>query len=256
MKAYLLAEARLALGRRHAVLIVALVAIQVLNSVVMPAVPPQLLGFFHRAFHLPTTLEVIVFNCLVLVFQGTFWIGLFELFPVYIVPAEERALALYLTKPLSRGAYLLGRLLPRLGLVGAVGAATALGGLVSVRALNGPLPAGPYLSAAAVAVALAIFFLLAANLAFLFVAESGQALLLAFALWLPVELPLSVFIYRPDLWVGREGLRDAIIFPLNLLWAGEAIVGWAPPLVGALLLGSALLCAAAVVRLGRADLAA
>ena len=54
----------------------------------------------------------MVANDLAGLFFFVYWIGVFDVLAVYVVPLEQRQLDLFLSKPLTRRQYLLARLAP------------------------------------------------------------------------------------------------------------------------------------------------
>jgi hypothetical protein len=69
------------------------------------------------------------------------------------------------------------------------------------------------------------------NLVYLFARETYYAVLLAFAVYALVILPIALFMYRPDLFQDRSALRNLLVFPSNLLWMSDGLPNIAPLLV-------------------------
>ena len=70
----------------------------------LPGFPESVHRFFQRIFQLNEWPEIVVANDLAGLFFFTYWVAVFDVLAVYIVPLEERYLDLYLSKPLRRRA--------------------------------------------------------------------------------------------------------------------------------------------------------
>jgi hypothetical protein len=57
----------------------------------------------------------------------------------------------------------------------------------------------------------------------LLVRDSFQGLLIAFVIWIMPMFPSAVLLYRPDLYEGRDRLRDLIVLGPNLLWYDASV---------------------------------
>jgi hypothetical protein len=71
--------------------------------------------------------------------------------------------------------------------------------------------------------ALAVLLLCVLVLPLLLVRDSFQGLLIAFVLWMLPLIPTVVLLYRPDLYEGRERLRDLLVLGPNLLWFDASV---------------------------------
>ena len=70
----------------------------------------------------------------------------------------------------------------------------------------------------------------------LLVKDSFQGLIIALVVWMPTMIPCSVLIYRPDVFEGREELRNLTSLPANLLWFDMHMPRLAPVLLAVALL--------------------
>src|SRR3989337_2406400 len=105
-------ELRRAFGRRHAVGLTLIASMGVLLAFWLPGFPESVYLFFQRIFQLPDWPEIVVANDLAGLVFFIYWIGVFDVLAIYVVPLEERYLDLYLSKPLTRRQYMLARLIP------------------------------------------------------------------------------------------------------------------------------------------------
>ncbi|WP_309893792.1 hypothetical protein [Archangium sp.] len=77
------------------------------------------------------------------------------------------------------------------------------------------------------------------------VRDTFQGLLIAFLLWTVTVMPTAVLLYRPDLYEGRDRLRDLIALGPNLIWFDSMMLR-----LGVLSLGVALVAAWGALVLG------
>jgi hypothetical protein len=113
---------------------------------------------------------------------------------------------------------------------------TGEGAPVSVA---GAIGAGLFLTA------LAVLLLAVLVLPLLRVRDTFQGLLIAFLLWTVTVMPTAVLLYRPDLYEGRDRLRDLIALGPNLIWFDSMMLR-----LGVLALGVALVAAWGALVLG------
>ena len=66
--------------------------------------------------------------------------------------------------------------------------------------------------------ALAVLLLSLLVLPLLRVHDTFQGLLIAFGIWVLPMMPTAVLLYRPDLFEGKERLRDLLALGPNLVW--------------------------------------
>lgn len=253
--AYSRLEARMALRNYHFYGLVALMVIGLLSSLLLPLMPQTVYDLLTKGFQLKNWTEVIVFNDYITIFALVFWLGIFDLFRVTIVPTEERYLDIYLSKPLPRARYLMSRLLPTFGLLVGLLAFCLLFYIAKIALINGTaafdIPG--FVVGILFTSALTIFLLAVANYIFLFLKEIYHAILVSFGLWLIPVLPTMLLMYRPDLLQTKPQLK-LFLYPANLLWFSQhafTILAVGLPL---LLLGTAGLLYLAVRRMENADL--
>lgn len=241
-------ELRSAFSLRHGVLLLLLFGGVVLDSYLLPSMPDAVYRFFERLCRMRSWTEIILFNDYMGVFAGLFWVGVVDSLRVYVVPVEEGYLELLLSKPITRSRYLVARMLPIFAVVALMGVALALFLPLKIALINGSrdLDVPGTIGAALACAALALACLALVNLVFLFAKETYYAVLLSFVLFAVVVLPGALFMYRPDLFAGREALRDGVVFPANLVWHTNAMPALAPALLlAALALGAAVVLASA-----------
>ena len=249
------AEARNAVRLRHAVAVVGLALMGVLLAFWLPLFPESVFRFFVRVFGLPGWPEIVFANDVTGLFFFLYWVGVFDVLRVYVVPAEERYLDILLSKPLSRRAYLLAKLVPILLTTAAIGAVAAAVNVVGMAAagLAYALPAAAGTSA--VVVAWAVLLVALVNLLILGARSSYTALLIAFVPLYAALLPSMIYLYRPDVFAEAPALRDVIVFPMNLVWYPEFAARWGWPLAVLMLGFAALLVVLAGLQIERRDVA-
>ncbi|AUX21256.1 uncharacterized protein SOCEGT47_017360 [Sorangium cellulosum] len=248
-------ELRSAFSLRHGVLLLALFGGVVLDSYLLPAMPAAVYRFFERLCRMRSWTEIVLFNDYMAVFAGLFWVGVVDSLRVHVVPVEEGYLDLLLSKPLARSRYLLARVLPIFAVIALMGVGLSLFLPLKIALINGPrdLDVPGTIGAALAIVALVLACVAVLNLVFLFAKETYHAVLLSFVLFAAVVLPGAMFMYRPDLFAGREALRDVVVFPANLVWHAGAMPALAPALSLAALALSAAMILLGARRLERAD---
>src|SRR5262245_7108774 len=112
LRVLLAAEVRRTLGPRHLVALVAVTGMGVLLAIWLPMFPESVLRFFQRVFGLPGWPEIVFANALTGLFFFIYWLSVFDALSIYVLPYEERTLDLLLSKPVTRRAYMLARLIP------------------------------------------------------------------------------------------------------------------------------------------------
>ncbi|SDH57076.1 hypothetical protein SAMN05421505_11852 [Sinosporangium album] len=249
--AYTRLEARAALRPHHPWACALLVVIGIGDGL-LPGIP-SIQHFFEAVFGARNGVHTILINDYTGLLCVIYWVGVFDLLRVYVTPAEERRLALYLTKPISRTRYFVSKLAPTmliLTLVNVVGMLAAAGG---VLAFAGPADfrPGAFIATSLMVFALAVVMLAIANLAFLFVRDTYNAILVAAAVFIAAVLPGGMYMYRPDLF--SPALKDLLVFPANLLWHEDDAPAIAAIGVPLMLAAAAVLTALAAWRLNRTD---
>jgi hypothetical protein len=183
-----------------------------------------------------------------------YWIGVFDILAIYIVPLEERHLDLYLSKPLTRRQYVLARLIPIMLVLTTIGAISALVHGLALAAAGLAYDWQSYLGAAAAVVAWTVCLVGIANLAIFSARETYTAALLAFIPIAVAILPGSIYMYRPDLFDDAPLLRAILVFPMTLLWHPGFSARWGIALAALLLSLTIILMAASGRRIEARDI--
>ncbi len=182
-----------------------------------------------------------------------YWIGVFDVLAIYVVPLEQRQLDLLLSKPLTRRQYLLARLAP------VVAVMIGLGGVAAAVSWLALAPAGlsydpiAYAGAAAAVIATVVALVCLVNLAALYARETYTALVIAFVPLAAALLPGMFYMYRPDLFNDAPLMRDFVVFPLNLVWYPDFSRQYGLSLAGLLILLAAALITVAGQSIERRD---
>lgn len=195
-----------------------------------PRMPTQVIEFLRIAFRLDDLGGVVLFNDYVAVYFCAFFVGVFGLLGVVVGPREEHQLELLLSKPVPAADFLAARTWPVLAMLTVVGVvlavACALATLPYLGTQGSVSPAGA-LGAGLAMTAMVLLQITALSVAFIRMAESMNALLLALLVALVPMLPSAVFLYRPDLFVDRPDLA-AVTVLANLVWY-DGTLAWLGP---------------------------
>ncbi|MCB9638424.1 MAG: hypothetical protein H6727_05885 [Myxococcales bacterium] len=248
-------EARHAVRGYHLIALIGTLVVGIFGGLIMPWMPKTVFLFFQRAMHLKNWSEMILTNDLLAIYTIIFWLGVFELLRVYVVPSEERYIDIFLTKPLSRSTYLLARSAPLFLVLLALGLALTLGYGASIWISQGrqDLTWGTLLASGMMSTVVPLFLLGLINFLFLFLKDTYNAILLSFALWIAPILPTSLFIYRPDAIAAKPWMKDIVVFPLNFIWHPQSGPFYAAILIPVLLIATAGLLWLSGVWLERRD---
>jgi hypothetical protein len=233
-----------AFGPRHAVALAAMALMGCGLAFWLPTFPASIYRFFQRVFDLTGWAEIVVANDLAGLFFFAYWIAVFDVLAIYIVPLEERHLDVFLSKPLTRRAYMLARLIPILLTVVGIYTLSIISHWVALRMAGLPYAPGAFIGAAAAVLAWTLLLVTIVNFAILSARETYVALLIAF---IPITLsivPSMIYMYRPDVFAEAPLVRAVVVFPMNLVWYPDFATRWGLPLAG-LFLGFALAFAAA-----------
>ncbi|OJH40680.1 hypothetical protein [Cystobacter ferrugineus] len=226
LRRYRLIEARHALGWLPLVSLLVGIAMVVFTAVLMPLFPPPVITFMERAFLIRGMGAVILLNEYVGIYLMVFFGGATGLIRALVEPRENRALDMLLSKPISRRAFLMARVGPVLLASMAVGVVMSLVLGLVVRPFTGEganVSVAGAVGAGLIFTALAVVLLCVLVVPLLLVHDALQGLLIAFAMWILPMIPTAVLLYRPDLYEGRDRLRDLLVLGPNLLWYDAAV---------------------------------
>ena len=246
-------ELRRTVAQRHVIALASMIAMGLILAFWLPMFPESVFRFFQRVFQLNSWAEIVFANELAGLFFFIYWIAVFDVLTIYVTPLEERQLDVVLSKPLSRRAYMLARLLPIL--------LTAIGMYaVSVTAHWGALrmaglayPPGAFIGAGLAVLAWTLFLIGSVNFAILSARETYVALLIAFVPIAISLLPGMVYMYRPDVFLGAPDVRDLIVFPMNLVWYPDFAARWGSSIAALFLALAVAVAYAAGWRIERRD---
>ncbi|KYF92096.1 hypothetical protein BE20_12920 [Sorangium cellulosum] len=255
LRGYFALEARRAPRRTSLVAAIAGALVVLGTHALLVRVPAQVIHFLEQAFGIEGMAAVLLINDLLATYFVAYFVALAGLVDATVTAREEHRLEILLAKPIRARVLLAARTAPSLlagaGAGVAVAACTALAVAPYIRA-NDMVSAAGALGAGLALVALALALLSALLPLLVRMHDSFHALLVASAVWIAPLLPTAAFMYRPDAFEAREGLRDAIVLA-SLLW-NDATLAWLGPAALALAIPlAALAIAAAGVLLERAD---
>lgn len=215
----------------------------------IPRLPAPAIELMRVGFRLGDMAGVVLFNDYAAVYFFAFFAGLVGLLGVVVVPREERRLEVLLVKPVPADVLLAARTWPVLVMTGLVGLGISLACAASAWALDGSVGPAAAFGAGTMMTALVVLELAALGVVFVRTTDAMVAVLLALLTAIAPLMPTATFLYRPDLFVGHEGLA-AVLVTGNLVWYADTLA-WLGPL--ALVL--ALAVAAGLIRVGGRRLA-
>jgi hypothetical protein len=248
LRRYRLLEAHHALGWVPLLSLLVGIAIVVFTALLMPLFPVPVITFMERAFLIHGMGAVLLVNEYIGIYLMVFFGGVTGLMRVLVEPRENRSLEMLLSKPVSRRAFLMARVGPILLASTGVGVVLCLILGLVVRPFTGEgstVSVAGAIGAGLIFTALAVLLLCVLVVPLLLVRDAFQGLLIAFAMWILPMFPTAVLLYRPDLYEGRERLRDLIVLGPNLLWYDAAV-----PLLTAIVLAVALVGSWGALALG------
>jgi ABC-type Na+ efflux pump permease subunit len=214
-------EARHALGWAPLVALIVGLAAVVFTAEIMPLLPTQVITFMERAFLIHGMGAVVLVNEYIAIYLLPFFTGAVGLMRALVEPKENRSLEMLLSKPLSHRVFLEARVGPVLLTSAVVGVIMAVATGLVVRPFTGE---GASVSVAGAIgsglffTALAVLLLALLVVPLLLVRDAFQGLLIAFGVWVVPMMPSAALLYRPDLFEGKERLRDLIVLGPNLIW--------------------------------------
>jgi hypothetical protein len=251
--ALLRAELGRAFRPHHAVALVGMALMGFVLAFWLPSFPVSIYRFFQRVFDLPGWAEIIIANDLAGLFFFVYWIAVFDVLAIYVVPLEERHLDVFLSKPLTRRAYMLARFLPILLTLISIYTMCAIAHWMALWMAGLTYSPAAFIGAAAAVLAWTLLLVSIVNFAILNARETYLALLIAF---IPITisiLPSMVYMYRPDVFAEAPLLRAVVIFPMNLVWYPDFAVRWGLALAGLFLALALAFAAASGWRIERRD---
>lgn len=201
----------------------------------MPTLPESIYRFFARVMSIEGWSAIIVANDFAGLFFFVYWLGVFDVLTIYIVPFEERYLDILLSKPLTRRAYMAAKLLPILLVMIVIAVVTAAVHWLALPVAGLAYEPSGYAAAAAVIVGWTVCMVALVNVLILRARDTFSALLIAFIPAIVSMFPGMIYMYRPDVFADVPALRDTVVFPMNLVWYPEVAIHWGPPLATLLL---------------------
>lgn len=248
LRRYRLLEARHALGWLPLVSLLVGLFIVVVTAELMLLFPAPVITFLERVFLIRGMGAVILVNEYIGIYLMAFFGGVMGLMRALVEPRENRSLEMLLSKPVSRRAFLMARVGPILLSSAAVGVVLSLVLGLVVRPFTGEgstVSVAGAIGAGFIFTALAVLLLCVLVIPLLLVRDAFQGLLIAFAMWMVPMFPSAVLLYRPDLFEGRERLRELIVLGPNLVWYDTSV-----PRLAALSLAVALVLSWGALVLG------
>ena len=242
-----------AFGPRHAVALAAMALMGCVLAFWLPTFPASIYRFFQRVFDLPGWADIVVANDLAGLFFFAYWLAVFDVLLIFIVPLEERHLDIFLSKPLTRRAYMLARLVPIVLTVVGIYTLCAIAHWLVLPMAGLVYPPGAFMGAAAAVLAWTLLLVSIVNFAILSARETSVALLIAFVPITISILPGMIYMYRPDLFADAPLLRALVVFPLNLVWYPGFATHWGMPLAGVFFALACTFVAASGWRMERGD---
>src|SRR5262249_40858587 len=150
-------------------------------------------------------------------------------------PFEEGYLAILLSKPLTRRAYMAAKLLPILLVMIVIAVVTAAVHWLALPVAGLAYEPSGYAAAPAVIVGWTVCMVALVNVLILRARDTFSALLIPFIPAIVSMFPRLIYMYRPDVFADVLALRATVVFPMNLVWYPEVAIHWGPPLATLLL---------------------
>lgn len=236
LRLYFFMEARAGVLRGPLIGLLAAAVLIVATHVAVPRLPAAAVSVLEKSFAIQGPAALLLLNDYLAIYAALFFAGFAELLRALVAPREERQLELLLAKPIAPATLVRARAAPVLAAIAL--AAVVLGAGLALAIA--PLSAGSAATAAGAMGGAALIgaftvVLLAALTPLLVHSRDGfESLVLGFIVWTVPLLPTTVFLYRPDLFVGRSALATALVLPANLIWL-DAMT----PVLGSIALASA-----------------
>ncbi|MEZ4299224.1 MAG: hypothetical protein R3B70_30015 [Polyangiaceae bacterium] len=247
LRLYFQMEARSFALRGPVVALVAGAILTALSHALVPRLPQAALEVMEKSFRIRGVPEILLMHDYLVIQVVLFFGGLAELLRALVAPREERHLSLLLSKPVPAEVLVRARVVPVLvavwlagGVLG-IGATFALAPWMSESSLR---PAG-VLGGAVVLGSLTVALLALLVPLLVRMRDGFDALIASFALWIVPLMPMTAYLYRPDLFEGRAALAQGTVLPVNLAWAQASM-----PVTAVLATAAAAGVAAIVLRVG------
>jgi ABC-type Na+ efflux pump permease subunit len=247
LRRYRLLEARYSLGWATPIGVFLGVLMVVICNVLVPLLPATAIGLLERAMLLRGVGAVTLVNDYMGVYFISYFIGVSGLLRALVEPREQRSLEVLLSKPLPYPIFLEARVTPVLLSAAVVGGVISLAqGVAAMTFLHeGAVSIAGAVSSGLALTALSVTLLSVIVAPLLRVRDTFQGLVLAFAVWMVTVLPGVALIYRPDVYVGHEHVRDLVVVPGNMIWFDAYM-----PAVALVLLAVALVASRLALTLG------
>lgn len=211
----------------------------------IPRLPAAAVDLMRVGFHLPDMTAVVLFNDYAGVYFFTFFAGLVGLLGVVAAPREEHRLELLLVKPIPAATLLSARTWPVLVMTTLVGLGVSLACAASAWSLGGAsVSPSAALGAGLMMTAVVVLELAALGAWFVRATDTTHAVLVALLVALLPLAPTATFLYRPDVFIGREALASGLV-TASLVWSADALVWFGP-----VALAAALVMAVGLVGVG------
>ena len=226
LRRYRLLEARHSLGGVPLVSLLTGIVVVFFTAALIPRLPAAVNAFMERAFLIRGLDAVILVNAYTGIYMLPFFGGVAGLMRALVEPRENRSLEMLLSKPISRRAFLMARVGPVLLASSVVGIVMSLLTGLAVRPFVGEgstVSVAGAIGSGLIFTALAVLLLCVLVGPLLLVRDAFQGLLVAFLLWMLPMIPTVVLLYRPDMYEGRERLRDLLVLGPNLLWFDASV---------------------------------
>lgn len=220
LRRYRLLEARYSLGWATPLGVLLGVLMVMVCNILVPRMPATALGLLERTMLLRGVGAVTLVNDYLGVYFITYFIGVSGLLRALVEPREQRSLEVLLSKPLPYRVFLEARVRPVLLSAGVVGGAISLAqGLAAIPFLHeGAVSIAGAVGSGLALTALSVALLCVAVVPLLRVRDTFQGLVVAFAVWMVTMLPGIALMYRPDVYEGREQVRNLLAVPANMIW--------------------------------------
>ena len=197
----------------------------------VPRLPEGVLTVLSLSLAVEGLPALVLVNTLLAVWFVAYFVGAVVVLRAIPAPRAEGGLDILLVKPVPPAVFVWSRILPALGLSAAVGLALSVTQVIGLWGfLGADLSIATVLGIGLTTVAIAIAQLGALTALTARTTELAGALGVAIAVFMAPMTPMSVFIYRPDLFPAEGVGRTLFVMPTNLI-VHSGVITWAWPVV-------------------------
>lgn len=192
----------------------------------LPTIPENISRRLIGIYHLRGWTEFVLFAHYAYLFIVLYWAGISEILRFHMGSLAGRSLKPLAPTALNCRVSNYSKIVSLSLVMIMTGGLGATANWITLTARGFSIDPMSFIGAIAVIVAFSIFLIALVNLLITRTAEICRALAAAITPGLLSILPGVLFVYWPDGIEAHPGLRDLIVFPLNLIWHADVIARW------------------------------